>query len=591
LCRATAAGQAARDGPPPTPRAPPLAVIVRRGALALSLRDPAAVAARELPPPRPPQDPRGAAPRAAPPADGRDRPPDATSLKASAAPSRFPTLSNTWELAEWGSTVHLEPGLLGDAHGARRRLRPPRREAPDEKSSSASSTPSSTMTPDQEHVALPLGVHSPADGGPRDPPPRKPVRLGLVHGISIAGNDLIASVFYTLGLCATFAGAYSPISLLLVSAAIYPLRNIITEIATALPFNGGTYNIMLNTTTKILAAAIGSLSILDYVATAVVSAATAMGYLASEVSYFTGGQTVLPTFWLTLGVMVLIAGILFLGLRESALVATVIFTVHLVTMAVLMAAGVYRWFLVGNAQLVANWSLEPTGADALRRIFAGFCVGLLGVTGYECAENYIEEMDPATFGRLMNIMWWIVTVFNAPMSLITLALLPVDTHPDGLLSQMGEVASGSRWLRIWVTVDAVVVLCAGVLAGFIGAAGLLNRMATDHLLPQVFRRRNRLTGSQHVLIASFLVLCCTLYAVTGGDITSLSGVFAMSFLSAMCGFAVCNVLLKYKRGRLPRTTRVSLATALVGFVVLFAGLVGNVVINPEIVQYFLLYFA
>jgi amino acid transporter len=51
-----------------------------------------------------------------------------------------------------------------------------------------------------------------------------------------------------------------------------------SEVGTALPLNGGTYNILLNTTNKLVAAIAASLTILSYTATAVVSANTAMTY-------------------------------------------------------------------------------------------------------------------------------------------------------------------------------------------------------------------------------------------------------------------------------------------------------------------------
>lgn len=41
---------------------------------------------------------------------------------------------------------------------------------------------------------------------------------------AIAGNDLIGSVLYTIGVCTSVAGPYAPISLLLVCALLWPYR-------------------------------------------------------------------------------------------------------------------------------------------------------------------------------------------------------------------------------------------------------------------------------------------------------------------------------------------------------------------------------
>ena len=61
---------------------------------------------------------------------------------------------------------------------------------------------------------------------------------------------------------------------------LFVFKRVYSEVVTAIPVNGGTYNIMLNTSTKKVAAFVACLSILSYVATAIVSAFDSMVYLA-----------------------------------------------------------------------------------------------------------------------------------------------------------------------------------------------------------------------------------------------------------------------------------------------------------------------
>ena len=68
--------------------------------------------------------------------------------------------------------------------------------------------------------------------------------------------------------------------LFLVTVMLYFFRRVYSEVVTAIPVNGGTYNVMLNTTTKKMAAFVACLSILSYVATAIVSAFDSIVYLA-----------------------------------------------------------------------------------------------------------------------------------------------------------------------------------------------------------------------------------------------------------------------------------------------------------------------
>jgi len=75
-----------------------------------------------------------------------------------------------------------------------------------------------------------------------------------------------------------------------------------------------------------------------------------------------------------------------------------------------------------------------------------------------------------------------------------------------------------------------------------------------------------------------------------GNITSLSGVFAVAFLSVMCIFAVGNLILKFKRPMLPRVTVAPWYWVLFGLCGMFAGLIGNLVQDPTILAYFVIYF-
>ncbi|GAA5814005.1 hypothetical protein MFLAVUS_007495 [Mucor flavus] len=463
-------------------------------------------------------------------------------LKWSNVPSRYINLSNSWEFAGWGSTYYME-----------------------------------LESSDIDQYAEELEKRS---------------LIGKWRATSIAGNDLIASVLYSIGPCVVQSGKYAPISMFLVALLMYPMKRIITEVATAMPLNGGTYNALLNSTTKSTAAVAACLSILDYLATCVVSASTASAYLAAEVDL----PSKLSPFLLTIIILIVFSLICLMGLKESSSLTLSIFTLHSVTMFAVMIASFVMWIRGGSQTLIDNWTLvpDPPGSTPVTMVLKGVCIGLLGVTGFESAENYIEDLKPGTFPKVMNNMFGFLFALNAPMTLLVTVLVPVPVimaNAANAVSVLGEYAAGgASWLRIWIMVDAVIVLCAGVLTGLIGAIGLVQRMASDGILPKFFLLRNRITGSYQYIILVFLMLSITLFAIVGGDTTSLSGVFAVAFLGSLSTFAVANIMIKYKRGRLPRKSKESLFTDLLTLVALLASLIGNVIIDPEIAKYFVIYF-
>ncbi|BDI34067.1 hypothetical protein CCAX7_61180 [Capsulimonas corticalis] len=103
-------------------------------------------------------------------------------------------------------------------------------------------------------------------------------KLGVWRSTAICGNDITSSCLYVTAIAAFYAGPYAPIALALVAAVLFLFRNIYAEVGTALPLNGGAYNVLLNTTTKGQASAAACLTILSYIATAVISAHAAMSY-------------------------------------------------------------------------------------------------------------------------------------------------------------------------------------------------------------------------------------------------------------------------------------------------------------------------
>jgi hypothetical protein len=82
----------------------------------------------------------------------------------------------------------------------------------------------------------------------------------------------------------------------------------------------------------------------------------------------------------------------------------------------------------------------------------------------------------------------------------------------------------------------------------------------------------------------------TILFITGGRIETLAGVYTLSFLSVMSLFAIGNMLLKVRRGRLPRETRAGWPAVTFALLAVLIGLIGNVVMDPLNVEIFAAYF-
>ena len=106
-----------------------------------------------------------------------------------------------------------------------------------------------------------------------------PKKLGPLAATAIAGNDITSSCLYVGAIAMGYAGPWAVVALIIVAGVLFLFRKIYGEVVGALPLNGGAYNVLLNTTNKYNASIAACLTILSYMATAVLSASTAMYYL------------------------------------------------------------------------------------------------------------------------------------------------------------------------------------------------------------------------------------------------------------------------------------------------------------------------
>lgn len=411
--------------------------------------------------------------------------------------------------------------------------------------------------------------------------PKKRLNQWLATGI--CGNDISSSCLYVSAIAAVFAGVLAPVVLLAVVILLYLYKKVYTEVVEALPLNGGTYNCLLNSTSKFAAALAACMTILSYIATAVISSKTAVEYLHS----------ISPTFGVIEGTIIVLgvfAVLAIIGITESAVVALTIFIFHICTLTVFCVFGFIS--IPSDFHIFkGNLATLPMGKDLLIAVCLGFSAALLGISGFESSANFVEEQDAGVFRKTLRNMLITVAIFNPLISVLSLNLLPLEqiiSNKDYLLSEMAHHMGGDTFTLI-IVIDAAAVLSGAVLTSFVGVTGLVQRMALDQCLPQFFLKKNR-RGTSHRIIIAFFLLCSSILLVTRGSLLSLAGVYTISFLGVMTLFGIGNILLKIRRKELKRTYRAGWATILIAIVATTLGMLGNVVIDYKNLLFFMQYF-
>lgn len=400
-------------------------------------------------------------------------------------------------------------------------------------------------------------------------------KLGELASTSICGNDISSSVLYVSALAISFAGQYAWITLLIVALVLFTFRKIYGEVVGALPLNGGAYNALLNTTSKSMASMAACLTLLSYMATAVISANEAMHYLAHLVPS-------LPVIIATIVILAIFALLTVSGITESAKVAVGIFLFHLSTMLILIGSIIFYIIQNGTTNLIDNWHRPLTFGSIGMAIFFGFAASMLGISGFESSANFVEEQKKGVFPKTLKNMWIVVSVLNPLIAFLAICVLPIPEiklHSNALLSHIGAISSG-EWLAFIISIDAVLVLCGAVLTSFVGVAGLLERITLDRIMPNFFLKKNK-KGSSYRIIILFFLLSVSVLIITKGEVTLLAGVYTLSFLSVMALFVIGNMLLKLKRKRLPRPEKAKWTGLLFALSAVLCAIVGNVLIVPE----------
>ncbi|PWN22664.1 hypothetical protein BCV69DRAFT_93664 [Microstroma glucosiphilum] len=404
--------------------------------------------------------------------------------------------------------------------------------------------------------------------------------LGQFRATAIAGNAVTGSIFYALPSIFAVAGIWTPVCLVLAALLIIPVLVIMHGLASALKSaNAGSYSYLINVSSRMIALIGGSITILDAISTGAVSSATAASYVSEEAPRLS-----MPIF--TILFLLILTAICLLGMKDSSTIALSMFTLHTLSIAALIVAGVVSWTRTGNAVIRENWSIAAGGAELLggkstaRALFDGTVVAFVGLTGFETTVAYAGDLKPGAFFLALRNIWVTVTLLSAPSALLILATIPFPQilGANNVLALLASSAGG-RALQLVIVIDASVVLCGGVLTGAISCTGVLLAMAKDGTLPGKLGWAIKRTGAPLWCLTTYLLLCVAMVATASFSQITVASIFSIIFLGVLTLFGLASLLLLFSRPLLPRS-KVSLPIILLSLTITTVSLVGNVLLSP-----------
>jgi APA family basic amino acid/polyamine antiporter len=376
--------------------------------------------------------------------------------------------------------------------------------------------------------------------------------LGTYALASSAYGNVGSSIYYALGLVASFALGLTPLVFILSGIIFYLTAATYAEATAMFPEAGGSSSFARRAFNEFWSFFAAWGQMLNYTITIAIS--------AFFVPHYIGG-----IMWAPLrhspgdiigGIVVVavLAAINVVGVKESAGVNVLLAVVDFCTQLLLVVVGAV--LVLSPDTLVNNvvWGVAPTWKNFLISI----PVAMIAYTGIETISNMAEEAkdEEKTIPAAINRVVIAVFVIYAALPAVALSALPVTQNADGtyqtllgLTEEQGGYA-GDPILGVVKTLDlgflqqpaeiyvgllAATILFIATNAGIIGVSRLVYSMGLHRQMPDRLRRLHPKYGTPWIGILVFGAIACV--AMLPGQADFLGYMYAFG---AMLSFSIAH---------------------------------------------------
>jgi APA family basic amino acid/polyamine antiporter len=390
--------------------------------------------------------------------------------------------------------------------------------------------------------------------------------LRRVHGVgalfSAAYGNVGSSIYYALGVVASFALGLTPVTFMIAGVIFAFTAATYIEATVMYPEAGGSASFARHAFNEVVSFIAGWGQMLNYIITAAISAFFVPHYLG--------------VFWPALGhgpgdviagivLVALLAALNVKGTQESSRLNLVLAIGDLATQILLVVIGIA--LVLDPSTLVDNVHLgvAPTWGDAA----LGIAVGMIAYTGIETISNMAEEARDAerTVPRGTQLVVLAVLGLYVLLPVIALSAMPVTENAAGHFStELGTKFAGDPVLgivenlglgaglrgamRIYVGVLAAVILLIATNAALIGVSRLTYSMGHYRQLPERLRQVHPRFNTPYVAILVFSGVAAL--TMVPGQTDFLATMYSFG---AMLSFTIAHISVLRLRQRYPDMRR------------------------------------
>jgi APA family basic amino acid/polyamine antiporter len=388
--------------------------------------------------------------------------------------------------------------------------------------------------------------------------------LGVNALFSTAYGNVGSSIYYALGLVASFALGLTPVVFVITGVIFYLTASTYAEATAMYPEAGGSSSFARRAFNEFASFFAAWAQMLNYTITIAISAFFVPHYFGGVIGVDALRHSPADIFF-GIGVVVLLSLVNVVGVKESAGVNVLLAVTDFLTQLLLVVVGLVLVFspqtLIDNVHL----GVAPTWKD----FFLAIPVGMIAYTGIETISNMAEEAkdETKTIPAAINRVVIAVFAIYALLPMVALSALPVHQNASGKYeTQLGIPESQGGFAgdpvlgvvkhldlgfmqkpgEIYVGLLAATILFIATNAGIIGVSRLVYSMGLHRQLPDRLRQLHPKFGTPWIGILLFGAIACV--AMIPGKAEFLGNMYAFG---AMLSFTVAHISVIRLRKRFP----------------------------------------
>lgn len=367
--------------------------------------------------------------------------------------------------------------------------------------------------------------------------------LGPLLCWAVVFADIGTSVYYVPGILYGNVGNLAGFFVLLTMSVFVLLTLKYAEVTHRFPQGGGVVTVAASAMNKWMGALGGMFILVDYFLTAAISCLSGMQYLSvvlpaigvSLAIPFVGAIQ-LPLLFITIGVLVLLGLLNWVGISESAKVsfvgAIIAFVSDIAILFTVFTHLSFSTFMRLFSETFASNALTP------QSLLIGFAGSFLAFSGLESISQLSPVMRTPR-KRIAGIALLLVVLtigITSPLLTMFSTLLQPDAAKDHILrSQLISLLAGhwgSAFLQTEVAISASALLVFASNTAIIGAYHVFMALSRLGFFPAFILKRNKLRGTPHysIMLATGIPIVVLLLVL--GNIDVLGDMYAFGLLGA-----------------------------------------------------------